>query len=257
MFRKHRVLVLIFVGLALVSANNASAQSRNVRDSIITTGFFAASYGYFIPGGDLAERFGDNSTIGAFGGYKSKRNHFITGEWNYIFGYQVKENGILDSIKTSGGFVIDQEGKMADLRIFERGFTAHVQFGHLFPINGISPNKNSGILLTCGIGMLQHKIRIYDNGGRSPQLTGEYLKGYDRLTSGVSFSQFIGYWYMSNSRYFNAYFGFEAYQGITKSRRSWDYDLMRADTRIRTDLLYGARVGFVIPIYRRGRGEYI
>lgn len=241
----------------LVSANSLRAQSRNVKDSVITTGFIAATYGFFIPGGDLADRFGDNSTIGAFGGYKSKRNNFFAAEWNYIFGYKVKEDGILDSIKTSGGFVIDQEGKIADLRIFERGFTAHVQFGHLFPIKGISPNKNSGILVTCGVGMIQHKIRIYDNGGRSPQLRGEYLKGYDRLTSGVSFSQFIGYWYMSNSRYLNAYFGFEAYQGITKSRRSWDYDLMRADTRTRTDLLYGARVGFVIPIYRRGRGEYI
>jgi hypothetical protein len=257
MERKQGFSALWLMLLFLICAADGNAQSRNVRDSIVSTGFITASYGHFIPGGDLAERFGDNSAIGALGGYKSANNNFFCAEWNYLFGYKVKENGILDSLKTSGNFIIDAEGKTADIRIFERGFTAHVQFGHLFPIKGISPNQNSGILVTGGIGMLQHKIRIYDNGGRTPQLSGDYLKGYDRLTSGVSFSQFIGYWYMSNSRYLNFYFGFEAYQGITKSRRSWDYDLMRADTRTRTDLLWGARAGFVIPIYRRGRGEYI
>lgn len=257
MLKKQGFFNVFLTFMLLCVASDLFAQTRNVKDSIVTSGFIAASYGYFVPGGDLAERFGDNSAIGALGGYKSKKNHFFTAEWNYIFGYKVKENGILDSIKTSGGFIIDAEGKIADLRIFERGFTAHLQFGHLFPLKGISPNKNSGILVSAGLGMIQHKIRILDNGGRSPQLSGDYLKGYDRLTSGVSFSQFVGYWYMSNSRYVNAYFGFEAFQGITKSRRSWDYDLMRADTRTRTDLLYGFRAGFVIPIYRRGRGEYI
>ncbi len=178
-------------------------------------------------------------------------------EWNYLFGEDVKEDGILDSIATVDGYIIDLEGKLADIRIFERGFTLHAQYGHLFPIKEISPNRNCGILVTFGVGMLQHKIRILDNGGRSPQLSGDYLKGYDRMTSGLSFSQFVGYWYMSNSRYVNFYFGFEAMQGITKSRRSWDYDLRSADTRQRTDLLWGFRAGWVIPLYRRHKGDYI
>ena len=228
-----------------------------MKDSVMSTGFISATYGYHMPGGDMSDRFGDASTIGAHAGYKSTSNNFFALQWNYIFGEKVKETGILDSISTSDGYIIDIEGKLADIRIFERGFTLHAQYGHLFPIKGISPNPNSGLLLTTGIGMMQHKIRIFDNGARSPQLRGDYLKGYDRLTSGVSFSQFIGYWYMSNSRYVNCYFGIEAYQGITKSRRSWDYDLMRADTRQRTDLMWGLRGGWAIPLYRKSKSGYI
>lgn len=244
--------------LVLLSTQDVAAQRRNMRDSCVSTAFMAASYGYFMPGGDMYERFGNNSTIGAFAGYKTRKNNFYAVQWNYIFGNHVKEYGVLDSIATADGYVIDHEGKFADIRIFERGFTLHAQYGHVFNIREISPNPNSGLFVTAGIGLLQHKLRIYDNGGRSPQLQGDYLKGYDRMTNGLSFSQFVGYWYMSNNRLVNFYFGFEIYEAFTKSRRSWDYDLMRADTRQRFDAMYGARVGWVIPIYsRRNKGAYI
>ncbi len=244
----------------LFASVNAFAQKKhhNMRDSIVSTGFISANYGYNLPGGNLYERFGNNSTIGALAGYKTRKNNFYIIEWNYIFGEHVKENGILDSISTTEGYLIDVEGKLSDIRIFERGFTLHAQYGHVFPIREISPNRNTGLFVSAGIGMMQHKIRIYDNGARSPQLSGEYLKGYDRMTSGISFSQFVGYWYMSNSRFVNFYFGFEAYEAITKSRRSWDYDLMRADTKQRFDVMYGVRAGWIIPLYRRhGKDEYI
>jgi len=255
---KHFTVVIATL-LLLTGATSLNAQKRrNMKDSIVGTAFIAADYGYNFPGGDLSQRFGNNSTIGAYAGYKTRRNNFYAVEWNYIFGEDIKEYGVLDSISTSEGYLIDHEGKLADIRIFERGFTLHAQFGHVFPVMAISPNRNSGLFINAGIGMMQHKLRIYDNGARSPQLSGEYLKGYDRMTSGVSFSQFVGYWYMSNNRLLNVYFGFEAYEAFTKSRRSWDYDLMRADTQKRIDLMYGARIGWVIPLYRRhGKDEYI
>lgn len=256
MQKKSSLRTLFSLAILVIAVNALSAQKRNMRDSIVSSGFVSATYGYYVPGGDLADRFGNNSTIGAYGGYKSNTNHFFALQWNYLFGEKVKEIGILDSIATTEGYIIDIEGKLADIRIFERGFTLHAQYGYVFPIKGFSPNPNSGLLVTIGVGMMQHKIRILDNGARSPQLRGDYLKGYDRMTSGISFSQFVGYWYMSSSRYVNFYAGLEAFQGITKSRRSWDYDLMRADTRTRTDLLWGVRVGWVIPLYRRSKGDY-
>lgn len=254
---KFRIEIIVL--LLVLTAGVCTAQKRrNMRDSIVSTGFIGANYGYNIPGGNLYERFGNNSTIGAYAGYKTRKNNFYCLEWNYIFGEQVKEIGILDSISTTEGYLIDQEGKLADIRIFERGFTLHAQYAHVFPIREISPNPNCGLFLNAGIGMMQHKIRILDNGGKSPQLSGDYLKGYDRMTSGVSFSQFVGYWYMSNNHFVNFYFGFEAYEAITKSRRSWDYDLMRADTRQRFDVMYGVRAGWIIPLYRRhGKDDYI
>lgn len=255
----RNITVGLIALVLLIGTSPLNAQKkRNMKDSIVASGFISAGYGFNFPGGNLYERFGNNSTIGTLAGYKTAKNNFYLLEWNYIFGGTVKEDGILDSIATSDGFIIDREGKIADVRLFERGFTLHAQYGHVFPITGISPNRNSGLFVTAGVGMMQHKIRIYDNGARSSQLSGEYLKGYDRMTSGLSFSQFVGYWYMSNNRFVNVYFGFEAYEAFTKSRRSWDYDLMRADTQKRIDLMYGFRVGWVIPLYRRhGKDEYI
>lgn len=230
------------------------AQDRN--DSVYSAFAFSATYGYQVPGGDLAKRFGNNSNAGAAAWYKSQKNYLFNVQWTYLFGEHLLETGILDSISTADGFVIDKEGKTADIRKFERGFTLNASAGKVF--NGfMSPNPNSGFMLMGGVGMLQHKIRILDNGSRSPQLAGDYLKGYDRLTSGLSFTEFLGYWYMGKHRYINFYAGFEAVQAFTKSRRSWDYDLMRADTQKRTDLLYGFRVGWVIPIaYRNSSNLY-
>ena len=147
---------------------------------------------------------------------------------SYIFGNNISESGILDSIVTSDGQIINSNGQYATVRQFERGFTVMGKFGKLFSVLG--PNKNSGIFCLGGLGFLQHKIRIDDIGNSSPQLSKEYKKGYDRMTNGIAASEFVGYKYLSNKRMVNFFFGFEFYQAFTKSRRSWDYDLMRADT---------------------------
>ncbi len=245
----------LFIAVVLAVLFALPAQSQNLKDSVVRCASVSLSYGFQLPGGDLAERFGPNSTVGAATFFKTRKNFFYGLQWSYLFGEQLRETGIFDSISTSGGFIIDKEGKFADVRIFERGFTLHASGGKIFN-QFLSPNKNSGILLTGGVGYMQHKLRIYDNGARAPQLSKEYLKGYDRLTSGVMFSEFIGYWFMSESRYVNFFAGFEFYQGFTKSRRSWDYDLMRADTENRVDLLYGFRAGWVIPLYHRNTEKY-
>lgn len=211
---------------------------------------FAGTYSYQFPGGDLLWRFGPNSEAGASGYYKTSHNYVFGLQWNYIFGNQLRGANPLDSITTSDGHVIDKEGKYADLRVYERGYTLNLAVGKVFN-HYLAVNKNSGPMLMGGVGILQHKFRIYDNGARSPQLTKDYLKGYDRLTSGIAINEFVGYWYMSRSRFVNFYAGFEFTQAFTKSRRSWDYSLMRADTENRIDLLSGVRVGWVIPLYRK------
>jgi hypothetical protein len=219
-------------------------------DSIIHCFSLSLSYAYQIPGGDLLWRFGPNSNAGASAFYKTDKNYIYGFQWSYIFGNKLKGENPLDSISTSDGHVIDKEGKYADIRIFERGFTLGLSGGKIFN-QFLSPNKNSGFFVMGGVGYLQHKFRIYDNGARSPLLTKTYLKGYDRLTSGFMTTEFLGYWYMSRNRYVTFFGGFEFMQGFTQSRRSWDYNLMRADTEKRIDLLSGVRFGWVIPLYKR------
>jgi hypothetical protein len=244
---KRFLCLLLFSGLLF--AGRMSAQVF-VHDTLLKGFSLSANYGYHFPGGDLAKRFGNNSSIGVSGHYKTKSNFVFSMNWTYLFGNKFNEDSLLHGITTSDGFVIDREGKYADIRLFERGFTLNASVGKILPV--FNPNPNSGLFLNGGIGILQHKIRVYDNGGRAPQVSGDYIKGYDRLTNGLALTEFVGYWYMSSNRFVNFYAGFEFTQALTKSRRSWDYSKMRADTEQRFDALYGGRIGWIILINRKG-----
>ncbi|MBA3901808.1 MAG: hypothetical protein H0X62_16670, partial [Bacteroidetes bacterium] len=111
-------------------------------------------------------------------------------------------------------------------------------------------NPNSGFFVLGGVGFLQHKVRIENPGNASPQIFGEYKKGYDRLTNGISTSQFIGYMFLSNNRLLNFFGGVEFVQGFTQNRR-FNYDNMDYDHTQRLDLLTGIKVGWVFPLYKK------
>jgi hypothetical protein len=241
---------LLILGAGQLSAQVDGKTATKARDTVVHQCFaLSFSYALQLPGGDLVHRFGLNSAAGMALSYKTRNNFIYGAHWSYMFGKDLRGENPIDSITTSEGFVIDGEGKFADLRMFERGFTLGLSAGKIFN-TVFSPNVNSGLMVTAGVGYLQHKIKIYDNGARSPQFDKELLKGYDRLTSGIMATEFVGYFYLSRNRYVNFYGGFEFYQGFTKSRRSWDYSLMRADTENRIDLLTGFRVGWILPLYK-------
>ena len=103
---------------------------------------------------------------------------------------------------------------------------------------------------------MQHKIRIDDIGNLSPQLSTEMKKGYDRLTSGISATEFIGYLYLGNKRMLNFFGGFEFTQGFLKGKREWLYDLQKPGTDSRIDLLSGFRIGWILPLYKKSPNEF-
>ncbi|HLG02528.1 MAG TPA: hypothetical protein VI731_02965 [Bacteroidia bacterium] len=241
----HTRIAILLLLIQLVIPARAQRNAYTAFSAVALSG----SYGAYFPGGNLADRFGFNSTAGASALVKTSSNYVFGLNWYYLFGGQVKEDGILDSIATRDGFVIDEEGKLADIHLYERGFMLNLSGGKIFP-RLAGANKNSGVMLMGSLGFMQHKIKIIDGGNRSPQLRDDYIKGYDRLTNGFSVTEFAGYWFMSKNHYVNFYAGFEFTQAFTKSRRSWDYDLMRADTKQRLDLLHGIRFGWMIPLYR-------
>ena len=202
----------------------------------------------------MAKRFGFGSVVSLNFSIKTKRNLFFGADGGFIFSDNVNENGILDSLMTSSGFIINQSGNPATVRIYERGFTASLHFGKLFPIG--KHNKNSGLIVYAGPTYLWHWIGIDDIGHQSPQLVDDYLKGYDRFTGGFGVHEFIGYIYFGNNRILNFFAGFDFTQAFTKSLRGYDYDLMRADTQNRKDMLSGFRIGWVLPLYRSTPDEF-
>ena len=87
--------------------------------------------------------------------------------------------------------------------------------GYVFPV--LSPNPNSGIIVSGGIGILQHKILIDFRDAQIPQLGEEYKKGYDRLSYGLALNQFVGYVFFGNKKLINFYAGVELTQAWTKT----------------------------------------
>jgi len=225
-----------------------------VRDSSLFNPHVTVGYGYSVPGGDLANRFGNNGSLEIGFHIKDKKNWYYGVQFNYLFGNKVLEPNLLSNLLTDRGEILDEQGQIATLFIQERGFNIFFQGGKVIPVFG--PNKNSGILITAGVGLLQHKIRLEHQEAKITQLEGEYLKGYDRLTNGLSLNQFIGYYHLSNNRLINFYIGAQATEGFTQSRREWNFDTQTQDTEKRLDMLFGLRAGWILNLYQRAPNDF-
>ena len=247
---KTPLFLLLIASVGLPSQLMGQA---NVRDSSLYMTMVSASYAYQIPGGNMAERFGNNSNIGINVLVKRPSNWLLGFEGSMIFSDNVHEPNLGHELINSDGTVTDKFGAPADILLFQRGWTATFVLGKI--INTVGPNPNCGIMLKLGAGYMQHKIRIEHQNNEVPQLEGDYLKGYDRLTGGPMFIQFVGYQHISNSRLANFFFGFEFMQGITTNLRSYNIDTMQRDDGVRLDLLTGLRVGWTLPIYRRAPAD--
>lgn len=243
--RKH----LLITSFCLLLGFTSLAQV-NVKDSVLNVPMASLSYAYQIPGGDLADRFGANSNVGIAFLHKLKSNWVYGAEWGIIFGNDIIENDILDNLKIEQGVIIGEDGLAADVILYERGFYASLKAGRVFSI--LNRNPSSGLFVMLGGGLLQHKIRIDVANNTAPQLTDDTKKGYDRLTNGFAINQFVGYLNLSNNRLFNFYIGVDITEAWTKNRRSYNFDTMMKDDAQRLDLLYGARIGWIIPFYKRG-----
>jgi len=243
----------IVFALLLATAFQAFSQ-KSMKDSCISFVMFGPSFQYQSPGGDLADRFGDNYNLGGFLNYKFANNFLIGVEGNFLFADKVKENGILDSISTDEGYIIGESGEFATVYLYERGFHFLVKAGKVFPVFG--PNKNSGLLLTVGAGFLQHKIKIDVDKEDVPELSKEYKKGYDRLTNGPAITEGISYLHCGSKRLINFSLGVECTQAFTKCRRDYNFDQMKKDTASRLDLLFGIRFTWFFPVYRHAASSY-
>lgn len=227
----------------------------DIRDSTIAAFIPNFIYSFQIPGGDVANRYGANSTIGAGLMYKTKKNFIFSADLNFIFGNNVKNaDSILWMVETQSGHIIDGNGTYSLYALYERGYSVNFRFGKIF--NVLQANPNSGLYLMLGAGYIVHRMKIDDQDDTAPQITGDYAKGYDRLTGGLNLSQFIGYFFMGRSRIANFYAGFEFYQGFTKSKRDFIFDQMKKDNSNYIDFFYGIKVAWMIPIYRRAPDPY-
>lgn len=212
-------------------------------------------FGISFPQGDMKERFYNNGMVGIGLNYKTKSQWIFALDWSFMFAEKVRnEDQILSNITTSEGFVIDKTGVFANIHFRQRGFYAALKGGRVF--NTRYGNPNSGILVMASLGLLQHKIRIEVHENTAPQLDGDYIKGYDKLTAGPGGSLFLGYLHFSDNKLTNFTVGAEYTFASTKSLRDYDFVLMKKDDTIRRDQLFTLRLSWIIPFYARAPKEF-
>jgi hypothetical protein len=172
-----------------------------------------------------------------------------------MFSENIKnEDSYFQDIKTSQGYVLDGNGQYAEYYLYQRGHIISLSFEKQF--NFLAINANSGPFIKIGGGYIFHKVRIENPENVTPQILGDYAKGYDRLTGGFSLNQMIGYRYISPTNIWNFYAGFEFIQAKTKSLRTYNFDDMAVDNKSRLDVLSGFRIGWIIPIKGRAPKEF-
>ncbi len=243
MIRRMRyvALILFLISGALLPAQTSELNKGN---GILLNFTFSGQ----LSGADLAQRFGPSLSVGSGADWLTEKQNFLFGlEGYYFFGEEVKQD-VLALLRTPEGEIIGNDRSYADIQLRQRGFYLGALVGKLFSIS--AKNPRAGLRAALGAGLLQHKIRIQDDPFRAvPQLTGDYKKGYDRLSNGLALRQQVGYQVLSTDRRVNFYIGLECTQGFTRSRRDFNFDTRSQDTTRRLDLQYGVRLAWVLPFY--------
>ena len=244
----HRKFFLILLVVILVPFAAKSLEDRIAYERV---GTFMA-YGnasVHISAGDLNDRFGNSAIAGGGLQFKTQSNWLFGADYGFLFGGRVYED-VLEEVNTSRGAPINRSGNLEDIDLQQRGHTGLIRAGRIFPV--IGPNENSGLYFQLGYGLITHRINIHYSGQRRvPQIDDPYNQGYDRLTYGHAFSQSFGYFHFSNNNSFNFFLGFDFIQGLTRNQRDFNFDEMRQDDDLRTDLLFGLRGGIFFPFFSR------
>lgn len=248
--------LLLFSIIFLI--HHSSLSQRYLKDSTIATPILGIEYGGTWSAGDLKDRYGYFNNVGFSAGYKLKSNFYVGLESNFIFGNKINipNSQLFGALMDSKGNITDENGDIASVLTFSRGFHANIEVGYI--IKSLGHNANSGVMIKLGGGYLNHRIRIETNEQVVPSLELDYRKGYDRLTTGFSSNQFVGYFFMSNNSFLNFYAGFYSQIGFTKNRRTIFFDQpdYEVPTNTRLDIMYGFKFGWMIPIYKRKTKDY-
>lgn len=220
-------------------------QDLSERD--VNFGGVGFSYGINFPGGDMADRFGSHFHAGlSFDFYNIKLNGTITLEGGIMFGDNVKED-VLAPYRLSNGRLLGNNGSYAEVFLRQRGTYIGAFIDKI--ILARKSNKTAGLSLGFGAGILQHKIRVQDELGSIGQLSGDYIKGYDRNTMGPYLKQALRYLNIGKSKNINYAVGLSITEGFTKNTRKINFDTQQADNGRRLDLLISIELKWYLPIY--------
>lgn len=230
---------------------NLSAQEEESEDAWLITPSVSLQYA----GGNFAERFTSNLSVGAGFGFKTSSNWIFLAEGNFMFGNSIKQpERFISPVITSNNALINGSGVYTLVNITQRGFSVDGSVKKILPF--WKANPNSGPTVSFGAGYLMHWVNIDNVEKDAPQVLDEYLKGYDRLSGGFMTRQNFGYLFLDSKRRINFELSFEFLQAFTTNFREFNYDTGQEDTGLNVDFLYSIRLNWYLPIYSKSRNAY-
>lgn len=249
---KKTILLLLSTFLVL----NISAQKGDDKIFFDDAFLISPSYSFQLPMSDMFNSYGFNHNIGLELGYKFKTNWLISVEGNFLFGAKVKDESLLNNLLTSEGSLIGADGNLEQVNLSGRGMNIMAKFGKIIHFN--PKMANSGLLLKFGVGYIDHKILIDVKNINVPQLSAVLKTGYDRFTSGIAFSQYVGLIKLEKKKFLNLSFGVELTEGITQDRRPFDFATGKTIANTRLDLLIGFKFNWYLPVFmgKSNKDEY-
>ncbi len=239
------IKVWVLLCTIITISSNICAQGA-WKDTVINCKMLTPEFTGQLPAASMAQEFSWDLAIGGSFYFKMRHNILFGIDGNYFFGTDIKDSLFKYISNTSGG-ILGESGVYSNVALYERGYNFTARIGKVFPMFG--SNKNSGLVILAGAGFLQHKIRILVINNDIPELTGDYLKGYDHLTNGPCLTQSIGYQHLGRHNLGNFNICIEGFEGFTKNRRTYNFDTMGPDNSLHIDILIGIKVGFILPFY--------
>lgn len=250
-----RVYLNHILTVLIVAATTQIMAQGTIRDTTLLISQVSVFGAHYIPAGDISEKFGNSTLIGAGYHVKNRKNWIFGIDGGILFRERIKNPGsYLTNMRTNNGEIIAQDGNYAAISMNLRGWIVNASIGRVFSIFG--PNSNSGLVVRGGAGYFQHKIHFEARQHEVPQIEDDMRKYYDQLTSGWSLNQFVGYQHLSNSRLTNFFIGIEAIEAFTQNRRGYNIDLGGPDNRQRLDMMFGLKAGWILLIYKRKPQEF-
>lgn len=236
--------------LAFVLSVPALAQDDSKPKS---THLIGLGMGLHLTGADLADRFGGAKSVNLSWEIMAPSRFTYGIEGGVLFGRDVVEPNLGINLINTNGTVTGASGFPAVVDPAFFGYKIQFNLGKTWQL---ADSPSWMWVAKVGLGFVEHKINFDISMEEVPQLTGEYLKGYDRLTNGVSTELYFGVMHLDENRLKNFYFGFQVMPAFTGGRRAFNFDTQTLPIENRLDLLYGVKAGWVLPIYRVARDIY-
>ncbi len=238
---------IFFLLITFTSIWQTAFSQHYLRDSAINITSFQFGYSASFTALDLGEKANLLHVFSPAISFKNTKNMVFEASLNLFVANKCLQTNTISMINSELDLPISTEGLLEETNIRFQGFSANLNFGMLLKESNY--NKNSGLYGEFGLGFMQHKLKFAYQGQDVMQLEEPYVKGYDRLANGTMLTQFIGYRRYSNKNTFNYKIGLEINEGLTKNRRSWNYDTFGPITDQRIDLYYGLKMAIVLPFY--------